>query len=37
MAINKFKPKYTEMKENFLSIGHQRFHNDTCGMLSMLI
>ena len=26
-----------EMKENFLSIGHQRFQNVTRGMLSMMI
>ena len=37
MKIIKLKPKYTEMKVNFLCIGHRRFQNVTSGMLSTLI
>ena len=33
----KSKPKYTEMKENILFIGHRTFQNVTSGMLSTLI
>ena len=37
IKIIKLKPKYTEMKENFLYIGHRRFQNVTSAMLSTLI
>ena len=37
MKVIKLKPKCTEMKENFLSIGHKSFQKVTSEMLSMLI